>query len=146
MTEQITTASTDTNIAVVRSFLFALRDKDLDAAGALLDDALLYENVGYTRIRGGRRTMKIFGGLRRPSTGFDVKFHSVAADGDTVHTERTDALMVGPLRANFWVCGVFEVRDGRITVWRDYIDIWDLTKGVLRGIAAVVVPAVQRTF
>ncbi len=146
MTEQIAPASTDTNAVVVQNFLHALRDKDLDAAGDLLDDALLYENVGYSRLRGARKTMKIFAGLQRPSFGFDVRFHSIAVDGSTVHTERTDALIVGPVRNNFWVCGVFEVRDGRITVWRDYIDIWDMTKGLVRGLAAVAVPSLQRKF
>ena len=43
-------------------------------------------------------------------------------------TERTDALIFGPLRLQFWVCGVFEVHDGRITLWRDYFDMFDFVK------------------
>ena len=50
--------------------------------------------------------------------GFEVKIHRIAAEGATVLTERTDALIFGPLRLQFWVCGVFEVHDGRITLWR----------------------------
>ena len=77
--------------------------------------------------------------------GFEVKFHRIAADGNTVLTERTDALIIGPLRLQFWVCGVFEVHGGRITLWRDYFDMLDITKATLRGLAATVVPSLRPT-
>ena len=143
MTEQTTELSTDTNAAVVEKFLYALRDKDFDTAGALLDDNLVYENVGLPTIRGRRRTMKLFAGMQRPSMGFDVKFHRNAADGNTVLTERTDALIFGRVRVKFWVCGVFEVHEGRITLWRDYVDLFDMTKALVRGLAGAVVPALN---
>ncbi len=146
MTEQTTELSTDTNAAIVEKFLYALRDKDLDTAGALLDDNLVYENVGLPTIRGRRRTMKLFAGMQRPGMGFDVRFHRVVVDGDTVMTERIDALIFGRLRLNFWVCGVFEVHEGRITLWRDYFDMFDMTKALVRGVAGAVVPALQRKF
>ena len=113
MTEQTTEHNTDTNTAVVEKFLYALRDKDLDTAGALLDDNLVYENVGLPTIRGRHRTMKLFAGMQKPSVGFDVKFHRVAADGDTVLTERTDALIFG--RVRLIVLGVRRVRSARRT-------------------------------
>jgi len=137
---------TDNAAATVEKFLYALRDKDLDTAGALLDDELIYENVGLPTIRGGRRAMKLFSGMQRPSVGFDVKFHRIASEADTVLTERTDALIFGPLRLNFWVCGVFEVRGGRITLWRDYFDMFDFSKAIVRGLAAIAVPSLQRKF
>ena len=59
--------------------------------------------------------------------------HHIAADGPVVLTERTDVLGVGPVRAAFWVCGTFEVHDGRITVWRDRFDFADLTWSFVRG-------------
>ena len=112
MTEQIADQSADATIAVVEKFLTALRDKDLDTADSLLDDNLVYENVGLPTIRGRQRAMKLFQGMQRPSVGFDVKIHRSAADGNTVLNERTDVLIFGPVRLIFWVCGVFEVRDG----------------------------------
>ena len=64
-----------------------------------------------------------------------MKIHRVAADGAAVLTERTDALIFGPLRLQFWVCGVFEVHNGRITLWRDYFDFFDMLKATVRGLA-----------
>ncbi len=133
------------NTRTVEGFLYALQDGDYQTAEAALDDDLVYENVGLPTIRGRRRAIELFrrmdGRMR-----FEVKFHRVAADGAAVLTERTDALIVGPLRLQFWVCGVFEVHDGRITLWRDYFDFFDMFKATVRGLAALVVPSLKASF
>ncbi len=94
-------------------------------------------------MRGRRRIMKLFrSGEGR--AGFEVKIHHIATDGSSVLTERTDALIFGPLRLQFWVCGTFEVHDGRITVWRDYFDAFDFfVKAPLRAVAAIVFPSLR---
>lgn len=143
MTEQTTDVSTDANTATVEKFLAALRDKDLDTAGGQLAEDLVYENVGFPTIHGSRRAMKLFAGMQRPSLGFDVKIHRAAAEGSSVLTERTDVLIIGPVRLQFWVCGVFEVHDGRITLWRDYFDTFDVVKAIVRGVLGAVVPALR---
>ena len=121
MTELTSTEAA--NIATVEKFLFSLRAPDLDTAAELLDENLVYQNVGMPTIHGRRRAIKLFKGMDRPSLGFDVLIHRSAADGISVLNERTDVLIFGPVRLQFWVCGVFEVHDGRITLWRDYFDM-----------------------
>jgi limonene-1,2-epoxide hydrolase len=76
---------------------------------------------------------------------FEVKTHRIAVNGSSVLTERTDVLQFGPLRLQFWVCGVFEVHNGRITLWRDYFDMWNFTKALARGVIGVAVPALRPT-
>ncbi len=142
MTDQIATHPSRTNSGTVEAFLFALRDQDFDTADALLADGLIYENVGLPTIRGRARAMKMFRAMEGRA-GFDVKFHRIAEDGIVVLNERTDALIFGPLRLQFWVCGVFEVHDGRITLWRDYFDAFDFVKATLRGIVAIAVPSLR---
>ena len=139
MTEQ-----TLENTRTVEVFLHALQDADLDTAGAVLAEDLVYQNVGLPTIHGRRRAIKLFSSLGGAS-GFEVKIHRIAADGAAVLTERTDALILGPLRIQFWACGIFEVRDGRITLWRDYVDIYDMFKGFLRGLAGLVIPSLKAT-
>ncbi|BBZ66776.1 limonene-1,2-epoxide hydrolase [Mycolicibacterium insubricum] len=136
-------AIANANIAAVDDFLCALRDKDLDIAADLLDDDIVYENVGFSRIRGARRVMKVFAAMNHPALGFDVRIHRSATDGDTVMNERTDLLRFGPVQLTFWVCGVFEVHDGKITLWRDYFDMLDMTKALLRGLVGAVIPALR---
>ena len=147
MTEQTTsttsTTSTDIdNAHTVEVFLAALQNMDVDGAGAVLDENLVYQNVGFPTIHGRARTMKLFRGMQGRA-GFEVKTHRIAVNGSTVLTERTDVLVFGPVRLQFWVCGVFEVRDGRITLWRDYFDMFDFTKALVRGIIGAVIPALR---
>ena len=47
------------------------------------------------------------------------------------------------MQLTFWVCGVFEVHDGRITLWRDYFDVLDMTKALVRGLIGAVIPALR---
>ena len=130
---------------VVTGFLHALRDEDFDTAASLLAADLVYENVGLPTIRGARRAMALFRRMEG-RVAFDVIVHRSTADGSTVMNERTDALTFGRVRLQFWVCGVFEVTDGRITLWRDYFDLADMTKGLARGLLGAAVPALGRPY
>lgn len=145
MTEQIANISTDVdNAHTVEVLLSSLQDQDFDTAAAVLDDNLVYQNVGLPTIRGRARAMKLLRGMEGRAR-FEVKTHRIAVNGSSVLTERTDVLVFGPVRLQFWVCGVFEVSDGRITLWRDYFDVWDMTKALVRGIVGAVVPALRPT-
>jgi len=139
------TATDIANTGTVEGFLNALQDGDYEAADAALDDNLVYENVGLPSIHGRARTMKLFRQMDGRAA-FEVKIHRIAADGAAVLTERTDALIIGPLRLQFWVCGVFEVHNGRITLWRDYFDFFDMFKATVRGLAGLVLPSLKATF
>jgi len=149
MTEQTSTVSTVNgravdNKAIVQRFLFAVQNEDFDAADALLADEVRWQNVGFPTISGRRRIIDL---MRRGQgrLGFEVKFHRIAEEGTAVLTERTDALVLGRFRAQFWVCGVFEVHDGRITLWRDYFDFYDVFKATFRGVVGAAVPALRQT-
>lgn len=146
MTSSTPAVDTTANARTVETFLYALQDEDFDSADALMADNIEWQNVGWPTIRGRRRITKIFkSGKGR--VGFEVKFHRIAAEGNAVLTERTDALIIGPLRLQFWVCGVFEVHAGKITLWRDYFDTLDfLVKAPLRGLIGIVAPPLRARF
>ncbi|WP_375488257.1 limonene-1,2-epoxide hydrolase [uncultured Mycobacterium sp.] len=141
----MTEPTTVDNTRTVEVFLSALQDEDFDTAAAVLDDDLVYQNVGLPTIYGRDRTMRLFRRMQGRAR-FEVKIHRIAADGAAVLTERTDALIFGPLRLQFWVCGVFEVHNGRITLWRDYFDFYDMLKATLRALAATVFPSLRPSF
>lgn len=143
MADQTSTA-VQTPTVTVETFLNALQDEDIETAEGTLAQNLVYQNVGFPTIYGRSRVAKLFRSLQGRA-GFEVKIHRIAADGASVLTERTDALTIGPVRLQFWVCGVFEVHDGRITLWRDYFDVFDFTKAIVRGLAGVVIPSLRPT-
>jgi limonene-1,2-epoxide hydrolase len=130
----------------VEAFLYALRDKDRDTFASAMDDNIVFHNVGTPIIKGRDRTVKflrrMFG---RPSASFEVKIHRIAVEGTSVLTERTDVMVFGRFRMHFWVCGVFEVRNGKITLWRDHFDNLDMLKAAVRGLAGMVVPSLKPT-
>jgi limonene-1,2-epoxide hydrolase len=141
MTDQAVTTDVD-NVRAVETFLYAMQDEDFDTVEGLMSDGIEWQNVGFPTIRGRDRIIKLF----KRSQGrysFEVKIHRIAAEGNAVLTERTDALVLGPLRLQFWVCGVFEVHAGRITLWRDYFDMFDFLKATVRGLAATVFPSMR---
>jgi limonene-1,2-epoxide hydrolase len=142
MTELTSTAAGTDDAVVVENFLKALQNQDFETVERLLADDVVYQNVGLPTVRGSRRVVSMMRGMEGRAS-FEVVFHRNVSDGTSVLNERTDAISVGPLRIQFWVCGVFEVRDGRITLWRDYFDFVDILKATVRGLLGVVVPALR---
>lgn len=129
-----TTSGTRTEIDVVEEFLAALERLDVDAAIELLDPAIEYRNVPFPPARGIEQVSRQLRGLERWFSGFEAHTHHIAANGPVVLTDRTDVLVAGRVRAEFWVCGTFEVHGGRITSWWDRFDMVDTTWAVLRGV------------
>jgi limonene-1,2-epoxide hydrolase len=125
---------------VAERFLAALAAGDTERASALVADDIDYVNVGLPAIHGRTEVDKVLRLLDRPDLGFEVYLHSVAADGPVVLTERSDVLVIGRLRIQFWVWGRFDVQGGKITLWRDSFDMVDIVRGTVRGVLALFVP------
>ena len=128
----------------VRDFLHAFALGDYVSALALIDPDIEYANVGYSFTRKKKRIAGMFQAMDKAHMDFGVKLVNITSDGPVVMTERIDELSFGRFRAQFWVCGRFEVEDGLITVWRDYFDMFDVLKGSLRGLVAIAFPRIQK--
>ncbi|CAM3153407.1 limonene-1,2-epoxide hydrolase family protein [Prescottella defluvii] len=129
------TARSDAAIRVVEDFFSALTDLDVDRAVEYLTPDVVWQNRTLPTLRGlpaVRRALRFAG---RPSLRFEAVMENIASDGDTVLTERIDTLYVGPLRSTFWVCGTFEVRDGRIALWRDRFSWGNFAAGTVTATA-----------
>jgi limonene-1,2-epoxide hydrolase len=112
---------------VVVALIRACEARDLDAVCALVSDDIEYDNVPMGSVNGRdavRATLAPFLGM------FDaiewVTTHQVAsgtaADG-VVMNERLDRFRSGERSLELPVAGLFVVRDGHITLWRDYFDM-----------------------
>jgi limonene-1,2-epoxide hydrolase len=131
-------------IEVVEAFLRSLERLDIEAAVALLDPAVEYQNVPLPAARGIDAVEKQLRLLARYGKGFEAVEHNIAANGPVVLTERTDILSIGPIDAAFWVCGTFEVRDGKIILWRDRFDFVDFLLSWVRGALKAVLGRSRR--
>jgi limonene-1,2-epoxide hydrolase len=130
-----------TEIEVVRSFFDALEAKDVDRVLELADPAIVYQNVPLPAARGRDAFGRQMRWFERYVTEFEADITHAAADGPIVLTERTDVMRIGRLQADFWVCGTFEVRDGKVVLWRDYFDYAAVAaafaKGAVRALIAL---------
>jgi limonene-1,2-epoxide hydrolase len=130
--------------AVVERFLALLVAGDVDGAVDLLAVDVRYQNVGLPTVRGRERVRRLFrGATRQPGAGFEAYVHTISADGSSVLTERTDVLKFRRLRVQLWVCGRFDIQDGRIALWRDYFDFANFTVALVRGLLGTIFPALD---
>jgi limonene-1,2-epoxide hydrolase len=133
-------------VEVVTRFLNAMRDGDVETVIGLAADDIVYSNVSLPTIRGKERFGRGARAYYRHHLGFQVVVHRIAGDGSSVLTERTDALILGPFRMQFWVCGVFEVVNGQVTLWRDYFDWRATTLATFRGLVGILIPSLRAKF
>ncbi len=122
---------------VVRAFLEALERLDTAAATAMVSDDIVYVNKGLPAVRGRSQFERAMGFLGRYCDDFEARINHLAVDGDIVLTERVDLIGKGDFRPEFWVCGTFEVCDGRIVLWSDHFDFVNVTIACLRSAATM---------
>lgn len=113
----------DSPEATVAAFIAAIERRDLDAALALLTDDCTYDNVPIGPVRGPDAVREILGPMLDRSDEVDWPVSRQAANGEVVFNERLDRFRTGERWIEIAVTGVWEVHDGRITLWRDYFDL-----------------------
>ena len=117
---------------VVRGFCAAIDRKDLAEVESLLDENVVYHNVGSAPAVGREASLAA---VKFQFDMFDpiaFRIRNLAEDGDTVLTERVDEITANGVTAPVPVMGTFEIRDGRIVQWRDYFDM-GLTGRLMSG-------------
>lgn len=118
--------TTETPDSFVRTFTSLLAAKNIDDAVEMISADCEYDNVPIGKAFGPQ-------GLRDTLTGFfsmcdalDWEILRQSATGDmknaTVLNERIDRFVIKGNTYELLVAGVYEIRDGRITLWRDYFD------------------------
>ncbi|MCU1643278.1 MAG: Limonene,2-epoxide hydrolase [Nocardia sp.] len=122
-------------VTTVREFFAAMEMKAVTEALDLVDPAIVWKNTSLPDVRGADRVRWILDKLSNPRYGFRADMHHAAADENgVVLTERTDYLRFGPVEIAFWVCGTFELRDGRITLWHDHFSWENFLRGTAVGL------------
>jgi limonene-1,2-epoxide hydrolase len=117
---------------VVRDFCAAISRKDKAAVAALLDEKVVYHNVGSEPAVGREATLAAVKFQFDMFDPIEFRIRNLAADAGTVLTERVDVITANGVTAPVPVMGAFEVREGRIVAWRDYFDM-GLTGKLMAG-------------
>ena len=112
-----------TPLETVRTFIKHIESKDIEAALELCTDDIEYDNVPMPTVYGKEDVRTFLGPFVAGATAVEWVIHREAATGDIVMNERTDRFEIGDRWIEIPVVGVWELRDGRIALWRDYFDL-----------------------
>jgi limonene-1,2-epoxide hydrolase len=113
------------NSDIITAFCATWKEKDQDALMDFFADDAVYHNIPIDPPSVGkeaiRATIDMFT-TAPDSLEFVVHHQAENADG-IVMNERTDHFKIGDATISLRVMGSFELKDGKITAWRDYFDM-----------------------
>ena len=115
-------------IEIVRRFCASWAE-NLGAAelAAFFSDDAVYHNIPLAPIIGREAIAKNIASFIRPGApgieAIQFRVVNIAANGPVVMTERVDVFKLPRKSFEMPVMGTFEVRNGKITAWRDYFDM-----------------------
>ena len=114
----------EANIDLIKRFCAVWSASSVDVAKVMdffTDDAI-YHNMPIQAIQGKDAIKGMIEQFLAPFERCDWEVKHIAADGNTVLTERIDRF-IGAKTVELPVMGAFEIRDGKIAAWRDYFDL-----------------------
>jgi limonene-1,2-epoxide hydrolase len=111
------------NIERVRAFCAAFADKDPEQLLTFFTDAAVYHNMPMAPVSGKAAIKSVLEMFLKPASSVEFVILHAAECGDTVMTERIDRFVIGDRVIELPIAGVFEMKDGKITAWRDYFDL-----------------------
>jgi limonene-1,2-epoxide hydrolase len=112
---------------VVRAFCDAFDGRDAERLRPFFADDVVYHNIPLEPAVGIDATVAFIEGFFGMCDTMTIETVHLAVRGDVVLTERIDTFTIGDKVAPLPVMGTFEVRDGRISAWRDYFDMGQVT-------------------
>ena len=109
---------------IVTALIEACERRDLDAVCALVTDDIEYDNVPIGKVFGPDGVRSVLSdGVTAAASQVEWVVHRQVENGDTVMNERTDRFLVDGRWIEIPIAAVFEVRDSRVALWRDYFDL-----------------------
>jgi len=116
--------TTPSNLAIVRQFMKLMEPLNYDAALKLVSTSVEYTNpppIG--TVSGAAGIRAVLEPFFAPTLENEFRVIRESASGSIVFLERLDRHKLADKWVELPVTGVFEVRDGLITSWRDYFDM-----------------------
>ncbi len=121
------------NEKIVRDFIAAWSRLDVDELVGYFAEDGIYHNMPFKPVRGHAALKAFIGDFIKDWTATDWDILTLVSAGDTVVAERLDRTTLGERGVDLPCCGVFEMRGGKIAVWRDYFDMATYTRGAAGG-------------
>ena len=118
------------NEQIVREFIAAWSNLDVDELVSYFAPNGTYYNMPAQPVSGHENLKQFIGMFLANWEKTDWEIINILAAGDIVIAERMDRTIVGGKSVELPCCGVFEMHDGKIVIWRDYFDMATYTNAV----------------
>jgi len=112
---------------VVLNLCEAFAKHDAEALRPFFTDDVVYHNIPMDPAVGIDAAIAFIEGFFGMFESLVIEVLHVATRDNLVLTERVDTLTIGDKVAPLPVMGAFEIRDGKISAWRDYFDMAQIT-------------------
>jgi len=112
---------------LVREFCDAWSKRDADLLTDYFTEDGVYHNMPLPPLQGKPAIREFLVGFLAGAETAEFRMINVVASDDVVMTERVDTFTLNGREGSFPVCGVFEIRDGKIAAWREYFDMAQVT-------------------
>ncbi len=114
----------NSNKQIVTEIIQACNSRDIDQMMAMFDSTdCVFHNIPWEPLSGTEAIREFLQNMFDNSSEIDWQIHNIAeATNGTVLTERTDRFRFSGKPMEVPVMGAFDLRDGKITAWRDYFD------------------------
>lgn len=112
---------------LVREFCEAFERHDAEALRPYFADDVVYHNIPMDPAVGQEAAVAFIDGFFKMCDRLVIDTLHLAVRDNVVLTERIDTFTMGEKQAALPVMGTFEVRDGKISAWRDYFDLAQIT-------------------
>ena len=116
------------NVKVIEAFISAWSNLDAEELAGYFTEVGVYYNMPTQPIQGRDNLVQFIGGFIASWTKTTWDTLNIVGAGNVVIAERLDRTEVGNIKVDLPCCGVFEMEDGKIKVWRDYFDMATFTK------------------
>ena len=116
------------NVQTIKAFIAAWSNLDVDElVGYFCEDGIYY-NMPAQPVQGHEKLKLFIEGFIAKWTKTTWETLNIIGEGNVVIVERLDRTEVGDIKVDLPCCGVFEMEEGKIKIWRDYFDMSTYTK------------------
>ena len=116
------------NVQTIKAFIAAWSNLDVDElVGYFCEDGIYY-NMPAQPVQGHEKLKLFIEGFIAKWTKTTWETLNIIGEGNLVIVERLDRTEVGDIKVDLPCCGVFEMEEGKIKIWRDYFDMGTYTK------------------
>jgi limonene-1,2-epoxide hydrolase len=116
------------NEQLVNEFCKAFARRSVDELMTYFADDAVYDNVPATAAKGRDAIRAALNSYVTGTKSIDFRVLKCASAGDLVMNERLDVFEMGGKHVELPVAGVFEIKGGKIALWRDYFDMATWTR------------------